>query len=79
MFDFDRSYHKMAQSALDSISFPNEEEKIYQFWKDIDAFRTSVKLSKGRPRQVHVDAEGSLGSLFMTDIMYLRTCSRDII
>ena len=40
----------MAQTVPDSISFPDEEEKIYQFWKDIDAFHTSLKLSKGRPK-----------------------------
>ncbi|KAJ1344418.1 hypothetical protein BSLG_000978 [Batrachochytrium salamandrivorans] len=32
-----------------SISFPGEEEKILSFWKDIDAFKTSLKLSEGRP------------------------------
>jgi isoleucyl-tRNA synthetase len=31
-----------------NISFPKEEEKIIQFWKEIDAFKTSVELSKGR-------------------------------
>ena len=31
------------------FDFPNEEEKVLAFWKDIDAFRTSVKLSEGRP------------------------------
>ncbi|KAI8800331.1 tRNA synthetases class I-domain-containing protein [Cladochytrium replicatum] len=32
-----------------NISFPREEEKILKFWKEIDAFKTSVKLSEGRP------------------------------
>ncbi|KAJ3051018.1 isoleucine--tRNA ligase [Rhizophlyctis rosea] len=32
-----------------NISFPKEEEKILQFWKEIDAFQTSLKLSEGRP------------------------------
>ncbi|KAI9002349.1 tRNA synthetases class I-domain-containing protein [Gaertneriomyces semiglobifer] len=32
-----------------SPSFPKEEEKVLQFWKDIDAFQTSLKLAEGRP------------------------------
>ncbi|KAJ3038350.1 isoleucine--tRNA ligase [Rhizophlyctis rosea] len=32
-----------------NISFPKEEEKILEFWKEIDAFQTSLKLSEGRP------------------------------
>lgn len=41
---------RMAQPVPESVSFPEEEDKIYEFWKSIDAFRTSLKLSKGRPR-----------------------------
>lgn len=45
----------MAQNVPDTISFPDEEEKIYQFWKEIDAFQTSLKLSKGRPKYSFYD------------------------
>ncbi|KAL8620374.1 hypothetical protein ACOMHN_012999 [Nucella lapillus] len=45
----------MSQAPSDSISFPDEEEKIYKFWKEIDAFRTSMKLSKGRPKYSFYD------------------------
>ena len=31
------------------VNFPEEEEKILKFWKEIDAFQTSLKLSQGRP------------------------------
>ncbi|KAI8840090.1 tRNA synthetases class I-domain-containing protein [Chytriomyces cf. hyalinus JEL632] len=31
-----------------NISFPTEEHRILAFWKDIDAFQTSLKHSKGR-------------------------------
>ncbi|KAI0049465.1 isoleucine-tRNA ligase [Auriscalpium vulgare] len=31
------------------FSFPKEEEKVLQFWREIDAFKTSLKLSEGRP------------------------------
>jgi isoleucyl-tRNA synthetase len=30
------------------FSFPKEEERILAYWREIDAFRTSVKLSEGR-------------------------------
>ncbi len=31
------------------FNFPKEEEKVLEFWKEIDAFQTSLKLSEGRP------------------------------
>lgn len=31
------------------FSFPREEEKTLQFWEDIDAFQTSLKLNKDKP------------------------------
>jgi isoleucyl-tRNA synthetase len=31
-----------------SISFAEEEQKILQYWKDIDAFHTSLKMSEGK-------------------------------
>ena len=39
----------------DSMDFPKEEEEILKFWKDIDAFQTSLKMSKGRPRYTFYD------------------------
>ncbi len=36
------------QDIPSSVSFPKEEEKILQFWKEIDAFKTSLKKSEGR-------------------------------
>lgn len=43
----------MSQSLpTTNISFPNEEEKILKYWKEIDAFRSSLKQSKGKPRLV---------------------------
>jgi isoleucyl-tRNA synthetase len=32
-----------------NISFPDQEKDILKFWKDIDAFQTSLKLSEGKP------------------------------
>ncbi|KAJ3223193.1 isoleucine--tRNA ligase [Clydaea vesicula] len=32
-----------------NVDFPAEERKILEFWKEIDAFQTSLKLSEGRP------------------------------
>jgi len=40
----------MAQPVPDKISFPDEEEKVLKYWKEIDAFNTSLKLSKGKPK-----------------------------
>lgn len=34
----------------ENIDFPKEEEKILKFWKEIDAFHTSLNQSKNRPR-----------------------------
>jgi isoleucyl-tRNA synthetase len=31
------------------FSFPEEEVKVLNFWREIDAFQTSLKLSAGRP------------------------------
>ncbi|XP_055998788.1 isoleucine--tRNA ligase, cytoplasmic-like isoform X2 [Ostrea edulis] len=46
----------MAQSVpTTNISFPGEEEKILKYWKEIDAFRTSLKQSKGKPRYTFYD------------------------
>ncbi|ORX93800.1 isoleucyl-tRNA synthetase [Basidiobolus meristosporus CBS 931.73] len=38
----------MSGEGSAQFNFPKEEEKILAFWKEIDAFRTSVKLSEGR-------------------------------
>jgi isoleucyl-tRNA synthetase len=32
-----------------AFNFPEEEEKVLKFWREIDAFKTSLKLSEGRP------------------------------
>lgn len=31
------------------MDFPKAEEKVLDFWKEIDAFQTSLKLSEGKP------------------------------
>ncbi|KAG8834716.1 isoleucine--tRNA ligase, partial [Serendipita sp. 399] len=31
------------------FDFPGEELKVIQFWREIDAFRTSIKLREGSP------------------------------
>lgn len=35
---------------VDKISFSEEEEKVYAFWKKIDAFHQCLKQSKDKPR-----------------------------
>lgn len=36
----------------ENINFPAEEEKILKYWKDIKAFETCLKQSKGKPKYV---------------------------
>ncbi|XP_062589372.1 isoleucine--tRNA ligase, cytoplasmic-like [Saccostrea cucullata] len=38
-----------------NISFPDEEEKILKYWREIDAFQTSLKHSSGKPRYTFYD------------------------
>ena len=39
----------------EKVSFPDEEEKILKLWKDLDAFKTSLKKSEGRPEYTFYD------------------------
>ena len=41
---------KMTNQPGETHNFPKEEEKILEYWKKVDAFKTSLKLSKGKPR-----------------------------
>jgi len=45
----------MAKAVGESYNFPKEEEKILELWKRIDAFKTSLKLSEGKPRYSFYD------------------------
>jgi isoleucyl-tRNA synthetase len=45
----------MAKDVGESHNFPTEEEKILQFWKEIDAFKTSLEQSKDKPRYSFYD------------------------
>lgn len=38
-----------AITVSSAFNFPEEEEKVLKFWREIDAFKTSLKLSEGRP------------------------------
>jgi isoleucyl-tRNA synthetase len=40
---------------MDSYSFPKEEEKVLQYWKDIRAFEKSLELTKGQPAYTFFD------------------------
>lgn len=40
---------------VDKISFPGEEEKVYELWKKLDAFRTCLKQSKDKPKFTFYD------------------------
>ena len=43
-------FSAMVETVPENIDFVKEEEKILELWKSIDAFKTSLKLSKGKPR-----------------------------
>lgn len=45
----------MVTPVPDNHDFPKEEEKILELWKTIDAFHTSLKQSKDRPRYTFYD------------------------
>ncbi len=45
-------YHQICLNIVtvsSAFNFPEEEEKVLKFWREIDAFQTSLKLSEGRP------------------------------
>lgn len=43
------------QTVTDKVSFVAEEEKTLQYWTEIDAFKTSLQLSEGRPEYTFYD------------------------
>lgn len=42
-------------SVSDKINFSDEELKVLEYWKRIDAFQTSLKLSEGKPEFTFYD------------------------
>lgn len=48
----------MLDSVPDSINFFEAEEEIFQYWKDIDAFQTSIKQSAEANRPAYVFYDG---------------------
>jgi len=42
-------------SVVDKLSFPSEESKTIEYWNSIDAFKTSLKLSEGKPEYTFYD------------------------
>ena len=45
----------MATNIPANINFPGEEEEVAKLWKELDAFQTCLKQSKGRPRFTFFD------------------------
>jgi len=45
----------MTQVPELNINFPKEEEKVLQLWKELDAFATTLKQSKGKPKYSFYD------------------------
>ena len=40
---------------MPTMDFPKEEERILEFWREIDAFQTSLKLSEGKKPFIFYD------------------------
>ncbi|XP_054693934.1 isoleucine--tRNA ligase, cytoplasmic isoform X2 [Grus americana] len=40
----------MVQQVPENVTFPNEEEKILELWKNLNCFQECLKQSKNRPR-----------------------------
>ncbi len=55
----------------DRLSFPKTEEAILEFWKKIDAFRTSVKKSEGKPEYSFYDGPPFATGMPFIDILSL--------
>ena len=49
------AFETMVSPVPDHFDFPGEEEKILELWKKIDAFQTSLKQSKDRPKYTFYD------------------------
>ena len=47
--------HPAGSSVSAPFDFPKEEEKVLKFWREIDAFQTSLKISEGRPEYTFYD------------------------
>ena len=45
----------MVTPVPDQHNFPRAEERILQLWKELDAFRTTLRQSKDRPRYTFYD------------------------
>lgn len=48
----------MLDSIPDSVNFFEAEEKVFKFWNDVDAFRTSIKQSAAANRPAYVFYDG---------------------
>ncbi|KAF1404049.1 Isoleucine--tRNA ligase, cytoplasmic, partial [Spheniscus magellanicus] len=43
-------WERMVHQVPENITFPNEEEKILELWKNLNCFQECLKQSKNRPR-----------------------------
>lgn len=51
----DKSNSQKIPRVAENINFPEEEEKILQYWKKINAFETCLKQSKKKPKYTFYD------------------------
>jgi len=43
------SAFRPAMSLPERVNFPQQEEEVLALWKRLDAFKTSLELSRGKP------------------------------
>ena len=43
------------QNISDKLNFSEEEENILNYWKEISAFKLTLKLSEGKPEYTFYD------------------------
>lgn len=46
---------KYFKGVSDKLSFPESEEEVLAYWKEIDAFKKSIELSQGKPEYTFYD------------------------
>nr|PVC51066.1 isoleucyl-tRNA synthetase [Theileria orientalis] len=51
----DKEFEPTFSKVAEKVEFPREEEKILEYWYNIDVFKTSMKLSEGLPSFIFYD------------------------
>ena len=59
----------MTATATMSPNFPDAEEKVLEYWREIDAFHTQLKLTENGPHFTFYDGPPfGIGYLFLNNL-----------